>query len=172
MISTGSPGCLPNLKENGVSCVVALKLVLRASCTNGKRVAQLLWSTALFIASMLCTVECTRSDTELPCGRYGVVQVFLYPSICCNWYITVFSNLGPCSLCKVSGGPKMLIIISIMALATVPAALSRTGHNTTNLVRWSIIERTYLHSIPAAKVDTDLYSTKSTDISLKWPLDR
>ena len=25
---------------------------------------------------MLCIVECTGSDTELPCGRYGVVRVF------------------------------------------------------------------------------------------------
>ena len=39
-----------------------------------------------------------------------------------------------------------------------------------------IIERTYLHSIPAAEVDTDLFSTKSTDIiwkgrlASKWPV--
>ena len=33
------------------------------------------------------------SDTELPCGRYGVVRVFLYPSICCSWYITLFPNI-------------------------------------------------------------------------------
>ena len=53
---------------------------------------------------------------------------------------------------------------SIMALATVSAILLRTGNSIANLVRWSIIEKTYLHSIPAAEVDTDLYSTKSTDI--------
>ena len=59
----------------------------------------------------------------------------------------------------------MLIILSIMALATtVSSVLLRTGSSTANLVRWSIMEITYLHSIPAAEVDTDLYSTKSTDI--------
>ena len=58
----------------------------------------------------------------------------------------------------------MLIILSIMALATALAVLLRTGNSTTNLVRWSIIERTYILLIPAADVDTDLYSTKSTDI--------
>ena len=30
---------------------------------------------------MLCIVECTRSDTELPCGQYGVLRGGLYPSI-------------------------------------------------------------------------------------------
>ena len=60
--------------------------------------------------------------------------------------------------------PKMPIILSIMTLATVSAVLLRTGNSTANLVSWSIVERTYFHSIPAADVDTDLYSTKSTDL--------
>ena len=47
-------------------------------------------------------------------------------------------------------------------LATVLAALIRTGNWTANCVKWSIIEITYLHSIPT-EVDTDLYSTKSTN---------
>ena len=70
----------------------------------------------------------------------------------------------------------MLPIRSMMAWATVSAALIRTGTSTANRVRWSIIERTYLHSIPAAEVDTDLYSTKSTDTlwkgrsTGKWPV--
>ena len=83
--------------------------------------AQLLWSIALCTASMLCMVECARSDAELPCGRYGVVRVFLYPGICCSWCITVFSSRGAWSLCKVSGGSKMLLIRSMMAFATVSA---------------------------------------------------
>ena len=53
---------------------------------------------------------------------------------------------------------------SIMAWATVLAALLRIGSSIANRVKWSIIKRTYLHSVPAAEVDTDLYSTKSTDI--------
>ena len=61
-------------------------------------------------------------------------------------------------------GPKMLIFPSNMALVVVSAGLLRTGHSTANLVRWSIIERMYLQSIPAAEVDTGSYSTKSTDI--------
>ena len=55
--------------------------MLCTSWTNGKREAQLLWSIAVCMASMLCMVECTRSDTEFPWGRYGVVRVFLYPSV-------------------------------------------------------------------------------------------
>ena len=49
-------------------------------------------------------------------------------------------------------------------------------NSTANRVRWSIIERMYLHSIPAAEGDTDLYSTKLTDIlwkghsTGKWPV--
>ena len=60
--------------------------------------------------------------------------------------------------------PKMLISPSIMALATVSAVLLRTSNSYANLVKWSIIDRTYLYSIPAAEVDTDLYFTKSADI--------
>ena len=30
---------------------------------------------------MLCIVECTGSDTELPCGRYGVVRGFFNPRV-------------------------------------------------------------------------------------------
>ena len=71
----------------------------------------------------------------------------------------------------------------MMKRSTVSAALSRTGNSTTKRARWSIMERThshstaamertYLHSIPAAEVDNDLSSTKSTDVSLKWPLNR
>ena len=54
----------------------------------------------------------------------------------------------------------MLNILSVMALATVSAVLLRTGNSTANLVRWSIIEKTCLHSMSAAEVDTDLYSTR------------
>ena len=70
----------------------------------------------------------------------------------------------------------MPIIRSIMAWATVSAALLLTGNSTANRVRWSMIKKTYLYSFPAAEVDTDLYSVKSTDIiwkgrsTGKWPV--
>ena len=52
------------------------KTRLYASCTNGKREAQLLWSSALRIASMLCMVECTRFDTELPAAGTASCESF------------------------------------------------------------------------------------------------
>ena len=56
------------------------------------------------------------------------------------------------------------MIRSIMALATVSAALFGIGVSNVNLVRWSIMERTILHLTPAAEIASDLYSTKSTEL--------
>jgi len=56
------------------------------------------------------------------------------------------------------------MIRSKMAFATVSGDLFGIGVSNVNLVRWSIIERTILHLTPAAEIDSDLYSTKSTEI--------
>ena len=69
IMSTGNLACLPNIEKNGVSCIVALKDVLWASWTNGKRDAQLSCLIELCIANIACIVECTRSDKEFPWGR-------------------------------------------------------------------------------------------------------
>ena len=56
------------------------------------------------------------------------------------------------------------MIRSIMALATISAALLGIDVSSVNLVRWSIMKRTILHLTPAAEIDSNLYSTKSTEI--------
>ena len=55
------------------------------------------------------------------------------------------------------------MIRSIMALATISAALLGIDVSSVNLVRWSIMERTIWHFSLAAEIDSDLYSTKSTE---------
>lgn len=90
IISTGSLGCLPNIETSGVSCIIALKhlrhgLIGRTvkempSCVHGQHAVH---------------GGNRRSETKLPRGRYGVVRVFLYPSIFINWYTTLFSNSAP-----------------------------------------------------------------------------
>ena len=51
-----------------------------------------------------------------------------------------------------------------MAFATVSADLLGMSVSNVNLVRSSMMERTILHLTPAAEIDSDLYSTKSTEI--------
>ena len=52
-----------------------------------------------------------------------------------------------------------------MAFATVPADLFGIGVSSANLVRWYTMERTTLHLTPAAETDSDLFSTRSTQIT-------
>ena len=56
------------------------------------------------------------------------------------------------------------MIRSIMAFATVSADLLGMSVSNVNLVRSSMMERTILHLTPAFEIDSDLYSTKSTEI--------
>ena len=56
IISKGNLTCRPNMKKNGVSCIVELKDVLRVSCMNGRTSAQLFCAILLYIKSMACRV--------------------------------------------------------------------------------------------------------------------
>ena len=76
MASTGSRAGLSNIRKKRVSCTVVLKDELWANCTIGKSDARLPQSIELCLLSIACTVECTRSETECPCGRYGIVRNF------------------------------------------------------------------------------------------------
>ena len=70
IISIGNLACFPNIKKNGVSCIVELKGVLWASCMNDRIQAncsvQYCYTSKAWHVGR---VECIRSDTELPYGR-------------------------------------------------------------------------------------------------------
>ena len=69
IISIGNIVCRRNTKKNGFSRIVKLKDVLCASCMKGRTSTRLFCAILLYIESMVCRVECIRSDTELPCER-------------------------------------------------------------------------------------------------------
>ena len=73
------------IRKNGVSSTVILNDKIWPNCTSGRSDAQLLRSIELYMLSMACILECTRSETELACGRCGVVRVFMYASMLGTW---------------------------------------------------------------------------------------
>lgn len=112
----------------------------------------------------------------MPCGRHGRVWALLYPRICCNWYISLFSKSAHCSLLKVSGEPKMLISRSFMTWGCFGRfTVEHSPEPTPRTISGGPSSR--LHSTTAAEVDTDLYSITSTDIlrrgrsTGKWPIE-
>lgn len=81
------------MKKKGVLCTVVLNDVMSISCTNGgSRDAQLSCLSELCVASIVCMVACTCSDTEFPCGRYGVLQIFSNSSLYIYIYIYIYCN--------------------------------------------------------------------------------
>ena len=56
----------------------------------------------------------------------------------------------------------MLITRSMITLATASADLLRIGVKIAYRVKWSIMDRTYLHCAPTADVEIVLYSTKKS----------
>lgn len=93
---------------------------------------------------------------------------FLYPSIFCNWWNTLFSNSSPWSECRISGGPKIPTMRSVIACETTRADLFVIGVRLANLVRWSIVVRTYFHFTPVAKTDSDV-PVPTRYITKRWP---
>ena len=79
------------------------------------------------------------------------------------YFVFAFGALFFLSARSFCVGLKIRIIRSITARTIVSAVLLRTGYSTVNCIRWSIIEVTYFHSIPAAVADTDCI-IKLTDI--------
>ena len=61
---------------------------------NGRTFAQLFGTILLYVENMAYRVKCIRSGTELPCGRQGVVLVFLQPKAPCfsNYFVTPGSD--------------------------------------------------------------------------------
>ena len=87
IISTGNLDCLPHIKNNGVSCIVALEDILWTSWTNGKREAYLSCLIELCNANIACIVECTPSDTGFP-GVDKISSGFSCARVC---FVTLFS---------------------------------------------------------------------------------
>lgn len=70
------------------------------------------------------TLVTIRSRTDFHMSKDGLQLVNVF-----------FSNSGPWSECSISGGPKILMMRSIMTRATVSADLFGIGVNTANRVR-------------------------------------
>ena len=86
---------------------------------------------------------CAVSKTELPCGLYGVVRVFLYPKTVYSSLTSWFSNSFPISECSNSGTLNTENSRSTRVCAMVVASLFVIAARITKRVRWSITDITF-----------------------------
>jgi len=109
----------------------------------GSSSSQLRCDSQTALAMRLFNVRCSRSETELLCGRYATILIFSISLVRCNSDIIELLNSGPLSESNWIGFPWTGNTFSVSIRQTVTAVWSRIGNANAYFVKWSMMVRMY-----------------------------